>query len=192
MSSKLKRPIHEPGLGGSPQALRKLDCMLQFRFFLTLGGAYLWDRTAICPNRRTFYLPYPGFWNLVEIAAPRRSGLEDAISRFSGINASAVRRAVVALAVFSPLVLMLGMGQRPPWETWICRVRSDQLPADKVEKEKLLRTKPTVLMDDDPMRIFKAIRIFRKCLGIVHQNTELAIDVKLVCLAMEALSPVNM
>lgn len=49
-----------------------------------------------------------------------------------------------------------------------------------------------VLMDDDPMKISKAVRISRKCLGIVRQNIALAIGVKLICLALGALGAANM
>ena len=37
-------------------------------------------------------------------------------------------------------------------------------------------------MDDDPMKISKAIKISRKCLGIVYQNIVFAIGIKLICL----------
>ena len=43
-----------------------------------------------------------------------------------------------------------------------------------------------VLMDDDPMKIAKAIKISRKCLGIVYQNIVFAIGVKLICLLLGA------
>ena len=49
-----------------------------------------------------------------------------------------------------------------------------------------------VLMDDDPLKIAKAIRISRKCLRIVYQNIVFAIGVKLVCLALGALGIANM
>ena len=49
-----------------------------------------------------------------------------------------------------------------------------------------------VLMDDDPMKISKAIKISRKCLGIVYQNIVFAIGVKLICLALGALGFANM
>ena len=49
-----------------------------------------------------------------------------------------------------------------------------------------------VLMDDDPMKLRKAIRIARKCLRIVHQNIWFAIGVKLVCLVLGALGIANM
>lgn len=49
-----------------------------------------------------------------------------------------------------------------------------------------------VLMDDDPMKIAKAIRISRKCLGIVRQNIGFALGVKAVCLALSALGLANM
>ena len=112
-------------------------------------------------------------------------------------------------------------------------VYSELLPADKVEKvEDLLRIKPekaklafvgdgindapvlrradigiamgamgsdaaieaadVVLMDDDPLKIAKAIRISRKCLRIVYQNITVAIGVKLLCLALVAVGFANM
>ena len=49
-----------------------------------------------------------------------------------------------------------------------------------------------VLMDDDPRKVAKAIRISRKCLGIVHQNIVFAIGVKVVCLLLGALGIANM
>ena len=49
-----------------------------------------------------------------------------------------------------------------------------------------------VLMDDDPLQISKAIKISRKCLGIVYQNIVVAIGVKLVCLVLVALGFANM
>ena len=49
-----------------------------------------------------------------------------------------------------------------------------------------------VLMDDDPEKIAKAIRISRKCLGIVYQNIVFAISVKLICLLLGALGIANM
>ena len=49
-----------------------------------------------------------------------------------------------------------------------------------------------VLMDDDPLKIAKAIRISRKCLGIVYENIVFAIGVKLICLALGALGAANM
>ena len=49
-----------------------------------------------------------------------------------------------------------------------------------------------VLMDDDPLKIAKAIRISRKCLGIVYQNIVFAIGVKLACLVLVALGLAGM
>ena len=49
-----------------------------------------------------------------------------------------------------------------------------------------------VLMDDDPLKIAKAIKISRKCLGIVYQNIVLALGVKFACLALGALGIANM
>ncbi len=49
-----------------------------------------------------------------------------------------------------------------------------------------------VLMDDDPGKIAKAIRIARKCMRIVHENIVFAIGVKLLCLLLGALGMANM
>jgi len=49
-----------------------------------------------------------------------------------------------------------------------------------------------VLMDDDPLKIAKAIRISRKCLGIVKQNIAFALIVKALCLVLGALGLANM
>ncbi len=49
-----------------------------------------------------------------------------------------------------------------------------------------------VLMDDDPMKIAKAIRISRKCLRIVYENIWFAIGIKVLCLALGALGIANM
>ena len=49
-----------------------------------------------------------------------------------------------------------------------------------------------VLMDDDPLKISKAIRISRKCLRIVYENIVFAIGIKLICLVLGALGIANM
>ena len=49
-----------------------------------------------------------------------------------------------------------------------------------------------VLMDDDPLKLVKAIRIARKCMRIVYENIVFAIGVKLVCLLLGALGLANM
>lgn len=49
-----------------------------------------------------------------------------------------------------------------------------------------------VLMDDDPMKITKAIQISRKCLRIVYQNIVLALGIKFACLILGAFGEVNM
>ncbi|MBQ2061921.1 MAG: cadmium-translocating P-type ATPase [Oscillospiraceae bacterium] len=49
-----------------------------------------------------------------------------------------------------------------------------------------------VLMDDDPLKIAKAIRISRKCLRIVRENIAFALGVKLVCLLLAALGLAGM
>lgn len=49
-----------------------------------------------------------------------------------------------------------------------------------------------VLMDDDPLKIAKAIRIARKCMGIVYQNIYFALGIKGICLILGALGIANM
>ena len=49
-----------------------------------------------------------------------------------------------------------------------------------------------VLMDDDPMKISKAIKISRKCLRIVYQNITFALLIKFACLALGAVGIANM
>ena len=49
-----------------------------------------------------------------------------------------------------------------------------------------------VLMDDDPLKIAKAIKISRKILGIVYQNIVFAIGIKGICLILGALGIANM
>lgn len=49
-----------------------------------------------------------------------------------------------------------------------------------------------VLMDDDPLKISKAIKISRKCLKIVYENIYFAIGIKLICLVLGAIGIANM
>lgn len=47
-------------------------------------------------------------------------------------------------------------------------------------------------MDDDPLKVSKAIRIARKCMRIVRENIVFALGVKLACLVLGALGIANM
>ena len=49
-----------------------------------------------------------------------------------------------------------------------------------------------VLMDDDPRKISKAIRISRKCLRIVYENITMALVIKFACLILGAVGIANM
>ncbi len=49
-----------------------------------------------------------------------------------------------------------------------------------------------VLMDDDPLKIAKAVRIAKKCIRIVYENIYFALGIKLVCLLLGALGIANM
>ena len=103
-------------------------------------------------------------------------------------------------------------------ELGIGEVYSELLPADKVakveqllsqksEKEKLAfvgdgindapvlsraEAADVVLMDDDPKKIVKAIKISRKCMRIVYENIYFALGIKAICLVLGALGIANM
>ena len=49
-----------------------------------------------------------------------------------------------------------------------------------------------VIMDDDPLKVSKAIKIAKKCLKIVRQNTVFSIGIKVACLIISALGLGNM
>ena len=49
-----------------------------------------------------------------------------------------------------------------------------------------------VLMDDDPSKVAKAVRIARKCMAIVKENIWFALGVKLLCLVLGAVGIANM
>ena len=49
-----------------------------------------------------------------------------------------------------------------------------------------------VLMDDDPLKISKAIHISKKCIRIVYENIYFAIGIKIICLVLGALGIANM
>lgn len=49
-----------------------------------------------------------------------------------------------------------------------------------------------VLMDDDPAKVVKAVRIAKKCLRIVYENIYIAIGIKIICLILGALGIANM
>ena len=55
-----------------------------------------------------------------------------------------------------------------------------------------IKAADVVLMDDDPMKIAKAIKISRKCIRIVYQNIVFALGVKAVCLILGAVGVANM
>ena len=49
-----------------------------------------------------------------------------------------------------------------------------------------------VLMDDDPLKISKAVKIARKCMHIVRENIVFAIGIKMLCLLLGAVGIANM
>ena len=49
-----------------------------------------------------------------------------------------------------------------------------------------------VLMDDDPLKLVKAIKISKKCMRIIHQNITFSLVIKFACLILGALGLANM
>lgn len=68
----------------------------------------------------------------------------------------------------------------------------ESLPMGAMGSDAAIEAADVVLMDDDPIKIAKAIRISRKCLGIVYQNIVFALVVKFACLILGALGIANM
>ena len=71
----------------------------------------------------------------------------------------------------------------------------ERIVAGKIKKELkevAIEAADVVLMDDDPMKIAKAIKISRKCLRIVYQNIVFALVVKFACLGLGAIGIANM
>ena len=58
--------------------------------------------------------------------------------------------------------------------------------------EAAIEAADVVLMDDDPLKISKAIKIARKCIRIVYENIYFAIGIKILCLILGALGIANM
>ena len=95
-------------------------------------------------------------------------------------------------------------------ELGVDEVHSELLPADKVAQVEALLSRQRgkaklafvgdgineaadiVLMDDEPLQIAKAIRISRKCIGIVYQNIVFALAVKFACLVLVAVGAADM
>lgn len=61
-----------------------------------------------------------------------------------------------------------------------------------MDSDAAIEAADVVLMDDDPIQIAKAIKISRKCLGIVYQNIVFALIIKFACLILGALGIANM
>ena len=97
--------------------------------------------------------------------------------------------------------------QNTPWAGQVTKNRffmafnAAQLVKDVQENPRLTRmlgsdaaieAADIVLMDDEPMQIAKAIRISRKCIGIVYQNIVFALVVKFACLVLVAVGLADM
>ena len=67
-----------------------------------------------------------------------------------------------------------GLISGSPWGLWV--------------SDAAIEAADVVLMDDDPLKISKAIRISRKSLRIVYENNVFAIGIKLICLCWELLA----
>ena len=83
-------------------------------------------------------------------------------------------------------------------------VRNDEITSEEILKmnpDKIVISpgpgKPSeaadvVLMDDDPLKIVKAIKISKKCIRIVYQNIIFALTIKAICLILGAIGIANM
>ena len=81
-------------------------------------------------------------------------------------------------------------GQEEKFSATILVPKSDT--ATKARIDAAIEAADIVLMDDDPLKIAKAIRISRKCLRIVYENIWFAIGIKLICLVLGAVGIANM
>ena len=75
-------------------------------------------------------------------------------------------------------------------ELGIGEVYSELLPA--LGSDAAIEAADVVLMDDDPKKIVKAIKISRKCMRIVYENIYFALGIKAICLVLGALGIANM
>lgn len=134
---------------------------------------------------------------LVENSSSRKSKSENFISRFAKVYTPIVCYGALALAIFPPVVRMLFISAAPQWGIWIYRA----LGFDKsrywyrygaMGSDAAIEEADIVLMDDEPMQIAKAIKISRKCIGIVYQNILFALVIKFACLALGAFGIANM
>ena len=90
--------------------------------------------------------------------------------------------------------------QKRNWPLWAtastmhrCSRRADiGIAMGAMGSDAAIEAADVVLMDDDPQKIPKAIKISRKCLRIVYENIIFAIGIKLICLALGAVGLANM
>ena len=90
--------------------------------------------------------------------------------------------------LFKPYAAM--PGQEEKYSVTLLIPKTDT--ATKARIDAAIEAADVVLMDDDPLKISKAIGISRKCLGIVYQNIVFALVIKFGCLALGAVGVANM
>lgn len=73
-----------------------------------------------------------------------------------------------------------------------CAVQTSASPWARMGSDAAIEAADIVLMDDDPLKIAKAIKISRKTLRIVYQNIVFAIGIKGICLVLGAVGLANM
>jgi len=139
----------------------------------------------------------PGTYSLtsytMEETVSRQFILSDEVDVIINVaDASALERSLYLtlqlLELGKPVVLALNMINDAP----VLRRADIGIAMGAMGSDAAIEAADVVLMDDDPMQISKAIKISRKCLGIVYQNIVVAIGVKLVCLVLVALGFANM
>lgn len=139
----------------------------------------------------------PGTYSLtsytMEETVSRQFILSDEVDVIINVaDASALERSLYLtlqlLELGKPVVLALNMINDAP----VLRRADIGIAMGAMGSDAAIEAADVVLMDDDPMQISKAIKISRKCLGIVYQNIVVAIGVKLACLVLIALGFANM
>ena len=73
-----------------------------------------------------------------------------------------------------------------------CPEQTSVLPMGALGSDAAIEAADIVLMDDDPLKISKAIKIARKCIRIVYENIYFAIGIKVICLILGAIGIANM
>ena len=146
------------------------------------------------------------------ITALRAAGIQDTVM-LTGDNAAAAQQTAAALGIDRVYSQLLPGDKVNKVEALLCSQRKNKklafvgdgindapvlsradigIAMGAMGSDAAIEAADIVLMDDDPMKIVKAIRISRKCLGIVYQNIVFAIAIKVFALVLVAFGVANM